>query len=514
MLDLILNYNYGYQWYSNKNVNVKGYLFDENNELFSNENLIDYFSSVKDIAGFKKKVSNANGLFSVIVNVDNSVFFACDKTRTFPLFYTQFNHNIMVSDDSYAIKKNFRNGINTISEGEFLASSFVSGSDTLLKGVFQVQAGEIVEINDGECKPHLYHSYCLTQGEIELDESQNKIKLLNILERVTARLIRLAKGRQIVLPLSGGYDSRLLAALLKKNQYENVICFTYGSKDSPEVLVSEKVAKELGFQWYFVEYTESTIPSDYPDTKIFKDYYKFASNHTSVFMTQDYFAVKYLYENDVVEKGAIFAPGHSGDFLAGSHLVADESLSRESLTESIVNKHYFQKKVNDLVKNKITQLVSSEDVDVQNIYSLKENFNFKERQAKFIVNANRVYEYFGFKHALPLWDSELIDFFKHLPLEYKYNCALYNDVIFDSYFKPLDIPYEKPKPSTSLVKVIVRKYIPKYIKDILIHWLSKDTYRLSLIHSPLEYQLIDKFYLSNINGMLAEWYIQEIKNEE
>lgn len=66
------------------------------------------------------------------------------------------------------------------------------------------------------------------------------------LDTVLTRLLENSKGRQLVIPLSGGLDSRLLAAWLKKLKAPNIKTFTYGKPDSPETSISEQVASALG----------------------------------------------------------------------------------------------------------------------------------------------------------------------------------------------------------------------------------------------------------------------------
>ena len=57
---------------------------------------------------------------------------------------------------------------------------------------------------------------------------------------------------------------------------------------------------------------------------------------------------------------------------------------------------------------------------MQNPLQMQSNiFNGYERQAKFIVNSVRVYEFFGYAWRIPLWDRELIDFFLKVPLKYR-----------------------------------------------------------------------------------------------
>ena len=54
-------------------------------------------------------------------------------------------------------------------------------------------------------------------------------------------------------------------------------------------------------------------------------------------------------------------------------------------------------------------------------------FAMKERQAKFIINSVRVYEYFGYEWLLPLCDKVFLDFMKSIPLSLKHNKKFIRD---------------------------------------------------------------------------------------
>ena len=69
------------------------------------------------------------------------------------------------------------------------------------------------------------------------------------------RLIRVARGRPIVIPLSGGRDSRLIAMKLKQLAYNDVYCYSYGSLKHQEALESPA---RLQRNW--------GIPGSSPDT--------------------------------------------------------------------------------------------------------------------------------------------------------------------------------------------------------------------------------------------------------
>jgi asparagine synthase (glutamine-hydrolysing) len=54
-----------------------------------------------------------------------------------------------------------------------------------------------------------------------------------------------------------------------------------------------------------------------------------------------------------------------------------------------------------------------------------EKWDWQERQAKFICNSVRVYEFYGYDWWLPLWDTEFMKFWEHVPLELRKGTALY-----------------------------------------------------------------------------------------
>jgi len=518
-VNIKLNLNNGYQWFSKDGIYVKGYCFDENNILWDEEKLIEYFLDVDNENKFQKKLLNANGIFFVIIQKNESVFFATDRTRTFPLFYTIENKKLYISDDTYYLRDKFNKKIDNLSSQEYLATGYVTGKETLLENIYQVQAGEYIIYKNNILNNNYYSDY-ITIGVSSKSFNHLKQDFLDILDRTILRLIKFADGKQIVVPLSGGYDSRLIVSLLKIHNYENVFCFTYGSKDSFEVDISEKVAKELSYKWYFIEYNEQTIHPNYIETNEFNNYFKYASNHVSKPHLQDYFALKYLKENKIIKDDAIIVPGHSGDFLGGSHINKTKIVSFTNIIiDSIIQKHYTfndlsSKDMKDVKYKKLDYLKAS-------FCSIDDNFNLKERQSKFIVNANRVYEFFDYQHMISLWDNELISFFKSLPLEYKVNSYFYEKIIIDDIFKTLNVGYvkniKKDKSLLAGLKNIIKIIIPKSIEKILIRYIVNqnfnDVNNFKIYMLPIFNKYNKTFEYSKMEPLYVCWCLDTIKGE-
>src|SRR5690606_6258341 len=156
-------------------------------------------------------------------------------------------------------------------------------------------------------------------------------------------------------------------------------------------------------------------------------YQRFASNWASVPHHQDWLAVRAMRADGTIEADAVFAPGHTGDFIAGGHLggVVARSRGRFSkvrLAESIVDKHlslapWTGSDRREWVARLAEELAVPALLSASKMASAYEAWEWQERQAKFIVNSVRVYEYFGYDWWLPLWDADLMAFFESLPLD-------------------------------------------------------------------------------------------------
>lgn len=196
-----------------------------------NANILDSdFRFEKDY--FYKLISRENG-FSQVVLSDNKVFLAVDYIRTFPLYYAIEEDHLRISDDASWIKSQLKEKvINKNSALEFYQSAFVLGRNTLFNNIFTLQPGEYMFANFvnskwelSACNYFVYYPQKTHEGSIEkLSKNFN-----DICYTVFNDLIKRNRGRTFILPLSGGLDSRLIALWLKRLNYNNVVCYSYGN---------------------------------------------------------------------------------------------------------------------------------------------------------------------------------------------------------------------------------------------------------------------------------------------
>ncbi len=428
---------------------LKGTFFYEN-ELLQGDDVVRLFSSVLedspiDHEALKTLLLALNGNFALAVETPRYIFCAVDRIRSIPLFYAVNENEALFSDDANHLRDHLNPPFNEENGAEFLVTGFVTGPDTLFDGISQIQAGEYLVYGkeDESLDTHFYHRFW-HRDYFPDSEEELLDRLDEIFVRVFERLIESTRGRQIVVPLSGGLDSRVIVAMLKRLGVEDVICFTYGKKDSREVEISRQVAEALGYRWYFVEHTKKELYDCYHSDEM-QHHAKYSGNLTSLPHIQDFFAVRELKRAGKIREDAVFVPGHQsmvagslmhGGILAGSPVRHNQlkEYTLEMLQKDIA-KHYYSLwnwadtgELAVIFDSKIQMRIGEVNIgSLEEYANALEFFEFVERKSKFIVNSVRVYEFFACEWRLPLLDTELTDFFLRVPLMLRLKQVLYRE---------------------------------------------------------------------------------------
>jgi asparagine synthase (glutamine-hydrolysing) len=381
-----------------------------------------------------------NGCFAVFRSADGRLSACVDRLRTVPLFYIDTPNGVLVADTAGALRGLLTNAcIEPEAAAEFRLTGYVTGAGTLVRGLMQVPAGHALFDEPGVgSRRHLVRYYAFKHHEFSTQNDDVLVEALNAThERVFRRLLADVGDRQIVVPLSGGYDSRLIGVMLRDLGHRDVLCYTYGIEGNWESKISKELAAYLGFRWIMVPYSGqqwrqwATIPA-------FGEYFREAGNLSAVSHVQDWPAVYELQRRGEIRNDAVFVPGHSGDFLAGSHVpkwyASRPTLSRDEILQSLFDSHYslwdWPRRDGDALRNALAARIEDitgaiADSTPEVAADIFERWDCQERQAKFIVNSIRVYESFGHEWRLPLFDAELMDFWSHIRVDHRIGRKLY-----------------------------------------------------------------------------------------
>jgi len=519
-ISIFLKYNYGFEWFTDNKIFVKGYLFDSAGKYFFGNELISFFSTVKNFVQFEKIMNDANGNFSVIILFENFVWLGVDKIRNFPLFYSTENGKIFISDSVEELSTKLNNKlINKSLLQTFLSTGYVTENKTLINNIFQLQASEIAELSTEKISTKFYFEYATQYVESKPYETC-KTELLQLIDNIFIRYKATIGNRNIAVTLSGGYDSRLIAVMLKKHGFENVVCFSYGREANSERSISEKVAQKLGYKWFFVPYNEQVI-KDFTSQDCFQNYFRYSANLTSMFFMQDYFAAKYLHHN--LPSNTIILTGHSADVIAGSHLneQINSNSSIKNIAEQLFNDNFILLKANKRLKKNFVQNFVKSNSTKYLPHSIYENWDLKERQAKFINNCVGVYNFFGFENRLPFWDSQLLHFFKMLPFQNKLHKKLYDDLLVNTIFAEFDVNFKKELQASNFdlrkqrIKKMLKPFFPAFMKRLYVNrnaWNFYPEITAVFIAEMKKANFHFKLSGNSFNEIIVQWYLFKMKD--
>lgn len=480
---IILTNNSGFKWFIRNEIHVKGSFFTEDNHYYEGKKLLEYFEGIVNEVDFRNRILHANGNFAVVVRVGNTIYAAVDRLRSIPLFCSMERGGVL-SDRVDQIQNGINESlIDDAARAQFECCGYVIGDRTTIKNVWQIQAGEycIIEISSGT--PRI-ERYFLHEHKEFIEESEEFFfdRLTTVSQNVFHRLIQSASDRTLVVPLSGGYDSRYIVVMLKQLGYENVLCYTYGKKGSAEVKISRRVANKLGYKWQYIPYSReawlSVVGTAIPN------FFRYAFNWESLPCIQEFYALYCLKKQKLVNSNTIVVPGYCGDLLGGSYLLNDKEfqknqLSSNGLVEYISKKHFNSlSKQNNSYLPQMKQQIQHElsyyrDIESkETLVSANEAWFTRNKVAKYVVNAVRLYEYFGYEWRLPLWDNELIEFWYRIPIKYRVNKQLYDSFLFQRLFKPYLVDMENPVNKTQHVpfwRKTIKQILPSALESTIRH---------------------------------------------
>lgn len=381
------------------------------------------------------------GNWAAIVLSEDSVTLAVDSSRSVSLLYARVDgsrgqgNEWVIADDPEELRPHLPSWEADPEQAKlFSCLGYSVGADTLIAGVHTVQAGSsvILEYATDPLRPSESVSFfdVLRFRDERCDDSEAyAMQFSKMLDDTIGHVVNEARGRQLAVPLSGGIDSRLLLLWLKRMGVSNVVAFTYGVAGSSEALVSQGIAQQLGVPWLMVPIDPSALREAWEGSEG-DDFIAATWGGTSLPHVQDWYALREMSRKGLITPDAIILPGHTvvgsmhdEDLLELSPSVQQvlhafqhhHSLQRPP-RRSMRKSHPFEASAlsalhqvretrldGDREKNNARNSNSSQvGLDELELQSWIEWFNLRERQAKYINNSMRAYEFFGWQWALPM----------------------------------------------------------------------------------------------------------------
>ena len=444
-MKLILEKNNGYKWLSIDNFSFKGYFqFDSDPE----KRVYRAVSAINELKNrvcgyddFLKILTQIDGVYSIVAQFEDEVYAAVDVSRSLPIFYSR--NGGVISDSAEAIREYLsidKENVNINNYIELLNNDFLFGDNTVYSDIKQLDLGQALRIKGNQINLD-YYFYHLNDVETSISEESAISKLLKASYDDFRALKNAIAGRPVVLSLSGGYDSRFVATMLKEVGVNDVSCYTYGKSDSFEVIQSKKNADALGFRWICIEHTDEEMRR--ANDKVGQEYMDSYTTHDFTAYMQNFPAVRKLHEIGWIKPNSVFITGLCGDMPTGEYIEKEIS-GKEYSVETAIEKLYqllisprydLPDQFKKAWKTNMGKYLGSLPIkikDYQSWVTATDCIYTMSVHPHWFMNMNAVHSFFGYEWLLPYWNRNLLKAWYAIPAKMRVDQKLYEKFLLDN----------------------------------------------------------------------------------
>jgi asparagine synthase (glutamine-hydrolysing) len=402
-----------------------------------------------DDAARTKLLNAADFLFALIVETSDRVIAASDLVRSTPIYVARTATGWVVGNDARALAPQLASrALDRASLLEIEMAGYATGCATAYADLRVLECGAFAVFDDQHAgfTPNRYFRYL---PGARTDGATTE-RLRATLDEAFSDLVRRAGGRKVLVPISGGLDSRLVLAKLVEHGCPSLSGFSYGTAGNSDATIGREVAAKLGVPWQFVA---SRGHRTFFGGEEGRKFWSFCDGLACAPSPQDIVPLSGLRPGP----DTIVVNGQTGDFLSGGHIpqALRHGCSRLSFFSAITAKHYGLWRslatVQHLgtIERRIERVTGPlpEWLSASEAVARHELWEYEARQASWVVNAQRTYEYLGLGWELPLWDPRLVRLFRDASVEQKAGQKLYRQYLEQWNFRGLFAGYSRPRNS-------------------------------------------------------------------
>jgi asparagine synthase (glutamine-hydrolysing) len=425
---------------------IEGKIYNKSDDTLSNilNELTSVFNSKPKTEKDKKQIVdwllNADGDFVIYAlnRKTNDLIIMNDALGRLPLYYYNGNDKCVVSRDLQLVSELTRQYIDRANEfdmmgiAQFLLFCHTIGKRTLLSNIYKLEPGSLLTIQSNKSDIRVDNLHTFNFEEKKYSNKSVKVNAEQLAslfcEACSTRVDRSSKN---ILSLSGGFDSRCIAACFQKNNTDG-LAVTSTEPNWKSVIgaeseenVAEQVANTTNLQWE--DYGISN-----PEANDLVQMLKMKNGMTYLahsFLLRFLAKIKQKHRNSSIN----FFTGHGGDFL-----FSDLSFELNSVEEVVYGILYVKGYFGLSDVSEITNMKKKDIIgELKNIISSYPeskpsqklvHYLFFESNAKFsfeIEDLNRNY----FWSVAPFYSIPFFSYVMNCPDEIKSQSNLYREFL-------------------------------------------------------------------------------------
>lgn len=395
----------------------------------------NFLSQIKSLKGLDRNnlikfVKKQDGFFRFAIWNKNFFFGSVDQVASKTILYKKQDGKLNVYFN--APNSNYFNFSSVI---DIFYSGYSIKNETIFKNIKSLLPGEciyyennkeIVNFNWNHFNP-TYHS-----------KNRNEKELTQILIRIFENIIQNNSNKRFLIPLSAGFDSRLVVSLMKYlgASFET---FTYGFNNQRDFKIAKEICAKLNIKNHKIIMDNNN--SKVYQKKKFKEFLEYKNFGIAANNFGDFGPLSIL-DKKINKNEFMILNGQSGDFLTGGHLPIDtiseknsSKKNKSSIFNFILSKHYslwnnHRESIKQDYFNKLNKYYFKHCQNYLDFLKCYEIYEFENRQSKWVIGQQKVYEFLGYTWELPLWKISIMKFFeKKIGLKEKINQNYYKSYL-------------------------------------------------------------------------------------
>ena len=477
------------RWIRTQHGHVLGSAFVKDN-LYDAEAIDAYLYDTPENQ-LSDKLHELNGRWSVCLKLSSGdMLVSTDRIRTWPLFYSQGTRDFFLSDKAEEIRAAAGDTKpDPVACEELLHTYCVTGHDTLFPHVKQLLGGEMLLVRGKGSRQSVkalrWYAFKPQEPAKEFSCEEYLTQLDALMLRAHQRLIDYANGRPIFIPLSGGMDSRSVAATLVRLKYDNLHSYCYGDPSASDTLISRDVAQKLHIKWHHIPYSKKMWREEF-QKPYFQNYLRAYHQYTVVPNIQEIPAARILTATGILPKDAVIVPGHSDGYMGSQTLPPDINVcNKHQLLDVIIKKKYFSSMPLSDNVDWHARIDTALGTPLQcrtpfEANALFEQWHIQETASKYTGSFTFPHVFFKSRLYYPLCDNDLLDFWEQVPQHLRFNRNLQQAYVQKYYAlacgeaptQPVKTDRDRSTPQEP--RVILKKWrglIPPLLKYLKRHRL-------------------------------------------
>lgn len=342
-------------------------------------------------------------------------------------YYCQLPDSLVFASEYKAIcvVPDFSNRLNEQALADLMYLGFILKDRTLFENINLLPAASVLTYCHGRLSTEKYWDYQFFQtGESILSEEEYMWLFAKKLQEAVNR--RISGQKKIILPISGGLDSRTMAGMLWKSGFKGTVqAFSHGHRHCYDVKFGRKIAKRLGFNHTFLPFSGDYL------AKYANKLVRLTEGNISCFAA--YLMVCHDFIN-INEADAVLT-GFIGDVLTGTNVrkklkgKTDEEIIRATFEIPLGHLEILSKCLKRRVYERVVNVTINDlKVDLPDPFYKAQYLTLSQRQRRYMaLNLFCLEPLVGV--IAPFIDNEFMDFILKVPLDFLEEQSLYKKMI-------------------------------------------------------------------------------------